>query len=100
VLHQSYSATRDLDFGNAYVLEQYQASITAALAPAFAFDSFPEVLASAIQVCAVVVSSGSIKDLGKSSRIVRLLTTALDNCKGLSTSILADLILNPEQILI
>lgn len=63
-------------------MDQYQAPIAAALTPAFAVDSYPEVLASAIQVCAVFVGSGVVKEIEKMGRILKLLTTALESCRG------------------
>ena len=79
---QNFSKSRDLDFEDALLLEQHQAAIAAALTPAFAADSFPEVLASAIQVCAVFIGCGVIREVSKMGRILRLLTGALENCKG------------------
>lgn len=64
------------------MLEQHQAPIAAALTPAFSHDSFPEVLASAIQVCAVFVGSGVVKEIDKMGRMLKLLTTALESCRG------------------
>lgn len=62
-------------------MEQYQAPITAALTPAFSSDSTPEILSSAVQVCAIFVGCGVIKDVSKMGRILKLLTGALDQCK-------------------
>ena len=64
------------------LLEQYQAPITAALTPAFAADSTPEILASAIKSCAVFVGSGVVKDVNRMGRILKLLTSALEQCQG------------------
>lgn len=69
------------------MLDQYQAPIAAALTPAFASDSYPEVLASAVQVCAVFVGSGVVKEIEKMGRILKLLTAALESCRGESMSI-------------
>jgi HEAT repeat-containing protein 5 len=63
------------------LLEQHQAPITAALTPAFSSDSTPEILAAAVQVCAVFVGCGVIKDVSKMGRILKLLTGALDQSK-------------------
>lgn len=79
---QNFGASQDIDFEDAPLLEQYQAPIAAALTPAFAADSYPEVIASAIQVCAVFVGSGVTKEIDKMGRILKLLTTALESCKG------------------
>lgn len=69
------------------MLEQHQAPITAALTPAFGSDSAPEILASAVEVCAVFVGSGIIKQIEKMSRILRLLGSALEQSRGVSKNI-------------
>lgn len=79
---QNFGKSQDADFEDSLLLEQFQAPIAAALTPAFASDSYPEVLASAIQVCAVFVGSGVVKEIEKMGRILKLLTTALEGCKG------------------
>jgi hypothetical protein len=79
---QNFSKTRDIDFDEALLLEQHQAPIAAALTPAFSSDSYPEVLASAIQICAIFVSSGVVKEIDRMGRILKLLTSALESCKG------------------
>ena len=66
------------------LLEQHQAPITAALTPAFSADSTPEILASAIQVCAGFVGSGIVKDINRMGRILKLLTGALEQSTSLS----------------
>lgn len=81
---QNFAQSKELDFEEALLLDQYQAPIAAALTPAFASDSYPEVLASAIQVCAVFVGSGVVKEIEKMGRILKLLTTALESCRGQS----------------
>ena len=63
-------------------MEQHQAPITAALTPAFSSDSTPEILASAVDACAAFVGCGVVKDVGKMGRILRLLTSALEQSKG------------------
>ncbi|KAI5476389.1 Armadillo-type fold domain containing protein [Pseudohyphozyma bogoriensis] len=87
---ENFSQTRDFDFEEALLLDQYQAPIAAALTPAFAQDSYPEVLASAIQVCAVFVGSGVVKEIEKMGRILKLLTTALEGCRESDMSSLGD----------
>ena len=64
------------------MLEQYQAPVTAALTPAFSSDSTPEILSLAVQVCASFLGSGIVKDVGRMGRILKLLTSALDQSKG------------------
>lgn len=81
-LQQNFKATRDPDFSDALLLEQHQAPIAAALTPAFSADSTPEVLAAAVQVCAVFVGSGVVREVERMGRILKLLTASLDNCMG------------------
>ena len=84
---QVFSKSPDPDYEESLLLEQYQAPITAALTPAFSADSTPEILASAVQVCAVFVGSGIVKDVGRMGRILKLLTSALDQSKGTAISV-------------
>ncbi|SAM82403.1 related to LAA1-AP-1 accessory protein involved in TGN-endosome transport [Ustilago bromivora] len=77
---ESFKLARDPDFDEALLLEQHQAPIAAALTPAFLADSTPEVLAAAVQVCAVFVSSGVIKEVSRMGRILKQLVSALDSC--------------------
>jgi hypothetical protein len=63
-------------------LEQHQAPITAALTPAFSSDTTPEILALAIETCAVFVGCGVVKDVGRMGRILKHLTSALEQSKG------------------
>jgi hypothetical protein len=76
-----FAAAPDPDFEGALLLEQHQAPIAAALTPSFGSDSTPEVLARAVQVCAVFVGSGVIKEVSRMGRILKLLTGALEQCK-------------------
>ncbi|CAA7266119.1 unnamed protein product [Cyclocybe aegerita] len=76
-----FAATPDPAYEDALLLEQHQAPITAALTPAFSSDSTPEILASAVDACAVFVGCGVVKDVGRMGRILKLLTTALDQSK-------------------
>ncbi|KAJ1300539.1 hypothetical protein OPQ81_002194 [Rhizoctonia solani] len=78
---QIFSKSPDPDYEESLILEQHQAPITAALTPAFSNDSTPDVLASAIQVCAVFVGSGLVKDVNRMGRILKLLTSALEQSK-------------------
>jgi hypothetical protein len=72
----------DPAYDDALLLEQHQAPITAALTPAFSSDSTPEILSSAVDACAVFVGCGVVKDVGRMGRILKLLTTALEQSKG------------------
>ncbi|CAJ0753037.1 4936_t:CDS:10 [Entrophospora sp. SA101] len=80
-LIEKFAATQDPEFEEAALLEQYQAQIGAALTPAFTAESSPEILSAAVKVCAVFVGSGIVKELYRMGRILKLLTTALENCK-------------------
>lgn len=75
-----FSKAKDPEFTDALLLEQHQAPIAAALTPAFTSDSTPEVLAKAVQVCAVFVGSGVVREVDKLGRILKLLTRALESC--------------------
>lgn len=77
-----FSKSPDPDYEEALLLEQHQAPITAALTPAFSSDSTPEILASAVQVCAAFVGCGVVKDVTRMGRILKLLTSALEQSKG------------------
>lgn len=79
---QIFASIADPEFENSSILEQYQAPITAALTPAFSSDSTPEILSSAIKVCAVFLGSGAVGDMDRLSRILKILVSALQQCKG------------------
>ena len=74
---ENFKMTPDPDFPEALMLEQHQAPISSALMPAFTADSTPEILASAVQVCAAFVGSGVIKDISGMGRILKQLVSAL-----------------------
>ncbi|PUU78144.1 armadillo-type protein [Tuber borchii] len=74
-----FGYTPDPDFPEATLLEQYQAQIGSALTPAFAVDSSPELASEAVNVCAGFISTGIVKDVDRMGRILRLLTSALEN---------------------
>ncbi|WFD34143.1 hypothetical protein MCUN1_000979 [Malassezia cuniculi] len=73
---ERFHDTPDPAFPDTRLLEQFQAPITAALMPAFAADSTPEVLAAAVRVCAVCITAGI--EQGGGGRIERQLIAALD----------------------
>ncbi|KAI0776806.1 ARM repeat-containing protein [Trametes elegans] len=77
-----FAKVPDPDYEENLLLEQHQAPITAALTPAFSSDSSPEILASAIGTCAIFVGCGVVKDVGRMGRILKLLTSALEQSKG------------------
>jgi hypothetical protein len=74
-----FGHTPDPDFADAPLLEQYQAQIGSALTPAFAADSSPELATQAVNVCAAFIATGIVKDVDRMGRILKLLTTALEN---------------------
>lgn len=79
---ERFATAADPDFESSLLLEQHQAPIAAALTPSFGSDSAPEVLSSAVQVCAAFVGSGVVKEVNRMGRILKLLTGALEQCKG------------------
>ncbi|KAI1790592.1 clathrin-coated vesicle protein [Ganoderma leucocontextum] len=85
-----FAKTPDPDYEENLLLEQHQAPITAALTPAFSSDSTPEILASAIGTCAIFVGCGVVKDVGRMGRILKLLTSALEQSKGAGMLTLGD----------
>ncbi|KAF8904140.1 clathrin-coated vesicle protein [Gymnopilus junonius] len=78
---EMFATSPDPAYDDALLLEQHQAPITAALTPAFSSDSTPEILASAVHACAIFVGCGVVKDVGRMGRILKLLTTALEQSK-------------------
>ncbi|TBU59882.1 clathrin-coated vesicle protein [Dichomitus squalens] len=87
---ETFAKTPDPDYEENLLLEQHQAPITAALTPAFSSDSTPEILASAIGTCAIFVGCGVVKDIGRMGRILKLLTSALEQSKGSGMLTLGD----------
>ncbi|OBZ81409.1 HEAT repeat-containing protein 5B, partial [Choanephora cucurbitarum] len=79
---EKFSNTQDADLEDMLLLEQYSAQIGAALTPAFGADSSSEIVSAAVKVCAIYVGSGIVKDLYQLGRVLKLLTSALDRCKG------------------
>jgi hypothetical protein len=66
----------------ALLLEQHQAPIAAALTPSFGSDAAPETLGLAVRVCATFVGSGVVREVKGMGRILRLLSGALEQCRG------------------
>lgn len=79
---EKFSNTLDADLEDMLLLEQYSAQIGAALTPAFGADSSSEIVSAAVRVCAIYVGSGIVKDLYQLGRVLKLLISALDRCKG------------------
>jgi hypothetical protein len=80
---QIFATAPDPDYTDALLLEQHQAPITAALTPAFSSDSTPEILSAAVKTSAIFIGCGVVKDTNRMGRILKLLTVALDQSKGL-----------------
>lgn len=91
---ESFADTRDPDFSEARLLEQFQAQLAAALTPAFGADSTPDVLAAAISVCSVYIIAGV--DASPTNRILRLLGSALEQTQSSEMSRLGELPLTPN----
>ncbi|KAL7750645.1 hypothetical protein RI367_003987 [Sorochytrium milnesiophthora] len=66
----NFATSPDPDYAGHALLEQYQAQFTSALAPAFASDSSPDILAKACQVSSHYIGSGITEDLYTLSRII------------------------------
>lgn len=79
---EKFSTSLDADLEGMSLLEQYSAQIGAALTPAFGADSSSEIVSAAVRVCAIYVGSGIVKDLYQLGRVLKLLISALDRCKG------------------
>ena len=73
---ESFAETPDPDFGDARLLEQFQAQLTAALTAAWGADTPPDVRAAAISVGAVYLSAGI--DPSPTSRLARRMVSALE----------------------
>lgn len=72
----------DPDFSEALLLEQYQAQISSALAPAFGAESSPELACAAVNVCATFIATGLVTDVDRMGRILKLLVSSLDSLIG------------------
>ncbi|WFC96810.1 hypothetical protein MBRA1_003473 [Malassezia brasiliensis] len=95
---EAFAATRDPAFPTSRLLEQYQAPLAAALTPAFGADSFPEVLAAAVAVCAVYVRVGGADHAApQTNRVVKLLTSALDESRAEPMTRLGGLVALPPH---
>ncbi|KAL5034281.1 hypothetical protein BDV3_003842 [Batrachochytrium dendrobatidis] len=74
---EKYSDSMDPDFEGHMLLEQYQAQIIAALAPAFANESSPEIISTACGVCSFFISTS--QNISAMTRPLKLLGGLLDN---------------------
>lgn len=74
-----FSETPDPEYPEVPLLQQHQAQISSALNPAFGQDSSPELAAEAVSVCATFISAGIVTEIKQMTRILNLLSTALDS---------------------
>eukprot|EP00118_Oscarella_pearsei_P004846 m.21368 g.21368 ORF g.21368 m.21368 type:complete len:1962 (+) comp28164_c0_seq1:139-6024(+) len=72
-----FASAPDPDYEGHSIFEQYQAQVGAALRPAFAGDTSPNITARACQVCSTWMSSGVCRNLSDLRRIQQLLVTSL-----------------------
>jgi hypothetical protein len=77
-----FAESADPDWEGHSVFEQYQAQVSAALRPAFATDTPPDVTARACQVCSTWLSCGVCRDVGDLRRIQQLLVTSLQKVRS------------------
>eukprot|EP00842_Homolaphlyctis_polyrhiza_P005067 jgi/Hompol1/5561/HPOL_004542-RA len=77
---ERYALVPDPDYEDHQLLEQYQAQVIAALAPAFSKDSSPEIISTACSVSAFFISVNS--DIPSMGRLLKLLGQLLDECSG------------------
>ncbi|KAI8923137.1 armadillo-type protein [Entophlyctis helioformis] len=73
---EKYAHVPDPDFDGHPLLEQYQAQIIAALAPAFSKESSPDIVSTACSVCAFFI--GISDDVAAMGRPLKLLTGLLE----------------------
>ncbi|XP_010214814.1 PREDICTED: HEAT repeat-containing protein 5A, partial [Tinamus guttatus] len=77
VVVRKFAAVPEPEFPGHVILEQYQANVGAALRPAFAPETPPDVTAKACQVCSAWVASGVVSDLSDLRRVHQLLVSSL-----------------------
>jgi HEAT repeat-containing protein 5 len=76
---ERFLSVPDPDFEGHALLEQYEAQIVSALAPAFSVESHPLITSSACRVCAYFIGSGISQDILNLSRPIKLLSTVLED---------------------
>ncbi|XP_038612606.1 HEAT repeat-containing protein 5A isoform X2 [Tachyglossus aculeatus] len=77
VVVRQFASVPEPEFPGHVILEQYQANVGAALRPAFASETPPDVTAKACQVCSAWIASGVVSDLGDLRRVHQLLVSSL-----------------------
>nr|XP_056706825.1 HEAT repeat-containing protein 5A [Euleptes europaea] len=78
ILVRKFAAVPEPEFPGHVILEQYQANVGAALRPAFAPETPPDVTAKACQVCSAWIASGVVGDLNDLQRVHQLLVMSLN----------------------
>lgn len=89
MISQAFREEVDAHFDHAPLLEQYQASIIAAAAPAFESGAEPEVLVAALKLCGHFVAARISRQASDSSRALRLLDACLEEATSGSRLALA-----------
>uniref|UniRef100_A0A452GSW0 HEAT repeat-containing protein 5A n=1 Tax=Gopherus agassizii TaxID=38772 RepID=A0A452GSW0_9SAUR len=77
VVVRRFASVPEPEFPGHVILEQYQANVGAALRPAFAPETPPDVTAKACQVCSAWIASGIVSDLNDLRRVHQLLIISL-----------------------
>ncbi|KAM9380886.1 HEAT repeat-containing protein 5A [Phaethornis superciliosus] len=77
IVVRKFAAIPEPEFPGHVILEQYQANVGAALRPAFASETPPDVTAKACQVCSAWIASGVVSDLNDLRRVHQLLVSSL-----------------------
>ncbi|KRX15267.1 HEAT repeat-containing protein 5B [Trichinella nelsoni] len=75
------------EFAGHFILEQFQAQVSAALRPAFSIDTPGNITALACEVCSSWISSGVAKDVNNLRRVHQLLVAPLSKLKTESISV-------------
>ncbi|KAM5235697.1 HEAT repeat-containing protein 5A [Ctenodactylus gundi] len=77
VVIRRFATIPEPEFPGHVILEQYQANVGAALRPAFASETPPDITAKACQVCSAWIASGVVSDLNDLRRVHQLLVSSL-----------------------
>ncbi|QSL66520.1 hypothetical protein MERGE_000900 [Pneumocystis wakefieldiae] len=72
-----FSPFKDPDFPTLSLLEQYEAQLVSAIIPSFSSDSIPEIAVFAMHICSYFLTSEILKEIPKTGRIIKLLSSAL-----------------------
>ncbi|XP_074852994.1 HEAT repeat-containing protein 5A isoform X3 [Carettochelys insculpta] len=77
VIVRRFSSVPEPEFPGHVILEQYQANVGAALRPAFAPETPPNITAKACEVCSAWIASGVVSDFSDLRRVHQLLISSL-----------------------